>query len=283
MKRRLRGKVFYLNRGSSVFGHIMVALSTALVGGFDAAVAWAQAVEQNMQTPSAYIDYEIKGRRFRVPEKYIDIAPRPDQLNRVNVRQGQFGVAFWLSDGNPSPVRLIFSTTFWPKEPGRPTSGDTDFVVNAYHVEYLPPGEEKKEVLPSQRLQRVFANTLPASERTQETVHGLTCYTTTRTGEHSVFCATPSDTDLDVLFTTRWLESQWPGGRPPNPHWRAEIYSKVDGLLISVSFPETALRRWADVVCRTLTLVRSWHTSRSIAWRMPRATHQLKFINRVSH
>jgi hypothetical protein len=166
--------------------------------------------------------------------------------------------AFWLSDGQPSPARAISLTTYWPKENGRPTGGDSDFVVSAYRIEYLPPGSNDKQSLPSQHLRNALVYYLPAPERTEETAYGLTCYRFTRPGVHRVLCATSSDADYDVL-----LQSDWIGRRPSNPSWQTEIYSKPDGLLIHLRFPEIALPRWADVVCRALTLIRSWEMAPS--------------------
>jgi len=224
------------------------------------ASATAQQREQPMQASHAYADYEINGRRFRVPERYLGGFPSGPANAKpgVFVKTSFIDVTFWLSDGKPSPVRGISLTTYWPKEAGRPSGGDEDFVVYAYRIEYLPPGQEKNEILPSQHLQRAFVQFLPASERTESSAYGLICYRSTQPGVHTVWCATPPGSDPDVLLMSDWLERSWPGGRPPNPSWRADIYSKADGLLISVRFPEVALRRWADVVCRTLTLVRSW-------------------------
>ena len=180
----------------------------------------------------------------------------------MNTTAGQFGFAFWLSDGQPSSVRAISLTTFWPKEPGRPSSGDSDFVVEAYHVEYLPPGEEAKELLPSKGLRNTLSNLYEMTEanRTEDSVNGLICYTSTLEAVHSVTCSTPQSSDPDVILSSHWVKRQWPQGRPPNPAWQVEIFSQEDGLWVWLRFPEIALRRWSDVVCQTLTLIRSWQT-----------------------
>jgi hypothetical protein len=36
------------------------------------------------------------------------------------------------------------------------------------------------------------------------------------------------------------------------------MYSRADGLSARIHFPGEGLRRWQDIVCRTLALVRSW-------------------------
>jgi hypothetical protein len=214
--------------------------------------------EKGMRAPPSFVEYDIRGRRFRVPEKYADSRPRSEALGRVNTTQGQFGFAFWLSDGQPSSVRAVSLTTFWPKEPGRPSSGDSDFVVDAYHVEYLPPGDEAKEVLPSKRLLNTLSHVLPEANRTEDSVYGLICYTSTHQAEHSITCTTPQGSDPEVILSSSWIKRQWPQGGPPNPAWQVEIFSKEDGLWVWLRFPEIALRRWSDVVCQTLTLIRSW-------------------------
>ena len=212
-----------------------------------------------MQTRPSFVEYDIKGRRFRVPEAYLDSRPRPEALGQVNRIQGQFGFAFWLSDGQPSSVRAMSLNTFWPKEPGRPSSGDSDFVVQAYHAVYLPPGEDAKELLPAKRLRNMLSkDDLNEANRIGRLRVRLTCYTSIHQTQHLVACATAPGSDPDVILSSYWVKRQWPQGRPPNPSWEVEIFSKEDGLWVWLRFPETALQRWSDVVCRTLTLIRSW-------------------------
>ncbi|MEK7994134.1 MAG: hypothetical protein AAB403_10060 [Planctomycetota bacterium] len=234
---------------------LLAALQT-VEAGYDGR-AWAQ-TEKDSQTSPAFVEYEIKGRRYRVPEKYLSIPPRADQLGRVNRTQGQFGFAFWLSDGKPSQTRLLSLNTFWPTEAGRSAIGDQDFVVQVVSVTYVPPKDEANEVLPSKKLHNSLIYLAPAPERTEDVAFGLLRYTLVRPGEHLVVAATPSGSDPDVLLRSSWIERHWPRGRPPNPFWRTSVFSKADGLLIELRIPEIALGRWSDVVCQTLTLVRSW-------------------------
>lgn len=215
----------------------------------------AQTRESHQALP-LFVDYEIKGRRFHVPEKYLFSRPRQEELGQVHKTREQFGFAFWLSDSQPSSVRGISLTTFWPKEPGRPSSGDSDFVVSAYKAQYVPPADESKEFLPRKRLHGALRMT--EGSRTEDSVHGLTCYTSTHQQEHLVVCALPSNPALEVVLSSHWIKRTWPNGRPPNPLWQMELFSREDGLWVSLRFPENALSRWPDVVCRTLALVRSW-------------------------
>jgi hypothetical protein len=233
---------------------IFVAVITLLqiVEGSRCAVH-AQSRERAMPS-SIVVEYDIRGKTFRVPERYLggwQATKRPEPI-----KASFFDVAFWLSDGAPSPVRGISLNTYWPKEAGRPTSGDDDFVVSAFHVEYLPTELAQKVVLPSARLQNTLTSLIRPSR--QESVDGLTCYISTHPNVHSVACAPQSSYEFDVLLAANWDKRHWPGGRPPNPSWQLDLYSKKDGLWIWVRFPEVALRRWSDVVCRTLLLVRSW-------------------------
>ena len=207
-----------------------------------------------------HVDYEIEGKRFRVPEPYLGgfTSHWKDARSGRFTRTSYLDVAFWVSDGKPSPVRGISLTTFWPKEAGRPSSGDGDFVVSAFHIEYLPPGKELTEVLPSRRFRNGVEGLMPEPYRSSpELVHGLTCYTNLHPNVHGVSCALDNQ-DLDIVLNADWDRRDWPGGRPPNPLWQMHLYSKTDGLWIWLRFPEVALKRWADVVCQTLTLVRSW-------------------------
>lgn len=213
-----------------------------------------------------YVDYEIRGKIFRVPEAYLGAAPPREQLGQVYRRPQQFGAAFWLSDLKPSPVRIVSLSTYWPKAPGRPSSGDEDFVIIAPTVTYFPPGEEKDIVLPAQRLRNTL-NTFSFHEgnRTQQDEYGLVCYRTTVSGQYDVMCTTPPGADPEVLLRSSWDKRDYPSG-PPNPTLSTNIFSKQDGLSIFLAFPESALRRWSDVVCQTLTLIRSWevpYSSRS--------------------
>lgn len=225
-------------------------------------LGWSGAPQAQIREKGAiptHVDYEIEGKRFRVPEAYLGGFPshwnqaKPGRFTRTDY----FDVAFWLSDGKPSPVRGISLTTYWPKEAGRPPSGDGDFVVSAYHIEYLPPGKELTEILPSRLFQNGLKGRFPEAYRSKELVHGLTCYTNLHPNVHMVSCGLDNQ-EIDIVLNADWDRRGWPGGRPPNPGWEVRLYSKTDGLWIWLRFPEVALRRWADVVCQTLTLVRSW-------------------------
>ncbi len=206
-----------------------------------------------------HVDYEIEGKRFRVPEPYLGGFPRhwKDAKPGTFTRVSYLDVAFWLSDGKPSPVRGISMTTFWPTEAGRPSSGDEDFIVNAFRISYLPPGKELTEVMPSKQFQNALAGLFPEQYRSKELVHGLTCYRHLHPNIHRVFCGLDNQ-QIDIVLDASWDRRDWPNGRPPNPLWQMSFYPKTDGLWISLRFPEVALRCWADVVCQTLTLVRSW-------------------------
>jgi hypothetical protein len=213
--------------------------------------------EERKATSSPIVEYDIRGKRFRVPERYLSgwqATKRPQAV----IRASFFDVAFWLSDGSPSPVRGISLDTYWPRENGRPRSGDEDFVVSAYHVEYLPPDLAQKVVLPAARLQNALTSLRPEATRREESAHGLSCYLSTHPNIHHAICTPTLSPDLDVVLDASWDKRHWPGGRPPNPAWQLDLYSKTDGLWVWIRFPEVGLRRWSDVVCRTLTLVRSW-------------------------
>jgi hypothetical protein len=232
---------------------------------------------EEMASP-AFVEYDLRGKIFRVPERYLggwQATKRPQAV----IRASFFDVAFWLSDGSPSSVRGISLNTYWPKDAGRPNSGDDDFVVSAFHVEYLPPDLAQRVVLPAARLRNSVTSLLAGPERRQEFVYGLTCYNSTQPNIHSVDCAPPLPSDLEVILHSGWDRRHWPGGRPPNPAWQLDLYSKADGLWIWVRFPEVALRRWLDVVCRTLTLVRSWQVPPEQARAGcpgPRTAHAIK-------
>lgn len=205
----------------------------------------------------AYVDYAIAEKVFRVPEPYIDVPPPREQLGRLNtIRQG-FGVAFWLSDRKPSPLRIPSLNTFYPREPGRPSSGERDFVVVARTVTYLPPDLAQQTVLPRQRLANGLRTYIfGEGNRVQFSMYGLECYRTTLPTQHGIMCTTPANAPVDVLLRIDWNLRDYPDG-PPNPSWGAYVYSKSDGLWIFLSFPDV-LSRWSDVICETLSLVRSW-------------------------
>lgn len=219
----------------------------------------AQTREKGMPSPPAYVDYAIRGKVFRVPEPYLDVPPSRDQLGHLNTRQQAFGFAFWLSDLKPSPVRVLSLTTHWPKAAGRPTSGDQDFIVAVRRVTYLPPGAEKEIVLPAQQVRNTLQTyNFLEQNRTEDITYGLTCYRTRVPTQHSLLCTTPPGADPDVVLKSSWDRRHHAPEGPPNPTWGTEIFSREDGLSIFLTFPEIALRRWSDVVCQTLTLIRSW-------------------------
>jgi hypothetical protein len=247
----------------------LVAISLAIALAAASQPAWyparsahAQAREQQAQSPPGPVDFDLSGRLLRIPERYLAVDHVRAGGRTVNsgsaVPQEAVNVAFWLSDGKPSPVRGMYLTTAWPAEAGRPSGTAADFVVSAHWVQHvakeLPAGLQS----PSQHLQSALVYWLPPAERIESERHGLKCYALTRPGLHRVMCATPAGADPDVLLSADWDEKAWTGGRPPNVQWQGEIYSRADELFIRVRFPEIALARWSDVVCRTLNLVRSW-------------------------
>jgi hypothetical protein len=142
--------------------------------------------------------------------------------------------------------------------PGRPASGDRDFVVIARIVTHFPPGSEK-EMLPLRQRLRNTLDTYSFREenRIEQVEHGLSCYRTTLSTAYSVMCITPSGSDPEVILRSSWSRRDQPSG-PPNPTLATEIFSRHDGLSIFLNFPEVAFGRWSDVVCQTLTLIRSW-------------------------
>ena len=131
--------------------------------------AYAQAIEQQIPA-QMYVDYRLNGALYRVPEKYLYNQPSAKELGALNTTANQFSFAFWLPDREPSQTRMISLTTFWPREPSRPSSGDNDFVVEVVSVQILPAGEEEKEVLPSRRLRNTLAYLLPEPERAEDTM-----------------------------------------------------------------------------------------------------------------
>lgn len=238
-------------------GRSSILLAIAFLAAVLAPVV-AQSRSDGSASPPAYVDYEIKGKLFRVPEPYIDVPPAREQLGRLNTIQQGFGVAFWLSDRKPSPLRIPSLNTYYPRETGRPSSGDQDFIVAARTVTYLPPDLARRSVLPSQRFANSLKNNFFFQEgnRIEFSIHGLNCYRTTVLTQHAILCATPADASVDVLLSIGWNLRDYPNG-PPNPSWGAYVFSKSDGLSLFLSFPDV-LSRWSDVICETLSLVRSW-------------------------
>ena len=177
-------------------GRSSILLAIAILAA-DLAPVVAQSRSDGSAPPPAYVDYEISGKLFRVPELYIDIPPAREQLGRVNTRQQGFGVAFWLSDRKPSPLRVPSLNTYYPRETGRPASGDQDFIVAARTVTYLPPDLARRSVLPSQRLANSLTSYLfQEGNRIEFSIHGLNCYRTTVPTQHGIMCATPADTSV---------------------------------------------------------------------------------------
>lgn len=237
-------------------GRSSILLAIAFLAAALAPVV-AQARGDGSAQPPAYVDYEISGKLFRVPEPYIDVPPAREQLGRLNTRQQGFGVAFWLSDRKPSPLRVPSLNTYYPRETGRPASGDQDFIVAARTVTYLPSDVARRSVLPSQRLANMLkTNLFQEGNRIEFSIHGLNCYRTTVPSQHAILCATPAGASVDVLLSIGWDLRDFPNG-PPNPSWGAHVFSKSDGLSMFLSFPDV-LNRWSDVICETLSLVRSW-------------------------
>jgi hypothetical protein len=216
----------------------------------------AQAIPPRSQSSLTYVDYEIRGQRLRIPEKYLGGWQATGPTGRV-IEASWIDFAFWVSDGAPSPVRGISVSTSWPNAPGRPSSGASDFVVAVSHAEYVPPGDEGKHVLPSTRLSNSLTYLLSEPDRIEDRAFDLIRYTSTRPSIHRIICATPAGADPQVALRIDWLESNWRDGRPPNPQWQAHLFSS-DGFLVALRFREVGLNRWSDVVCQTLRLLRSW-------------------------
>ncbi len=244
-------------------------LSAAVATHFGSQPTFAQNVERQMTAPRAFVDYNIEGKRFHVPEKYLGGSQVIDRSGKL-IEASWFDFTFWLSDGKPSPVRAISLTTFWPVEPGRPSVGETDFVVHVYRAQYVSPSKERELVfpsLPSQWLSSILTHRIALPQRKEDAIYGLSRYTLTVPGVHLIACATPGGSDPDVILESDWIERDWSGGRPPNPFWQTQIFSKRDGLLIGLRFPEIALSR-----CPTSCVEPSHCSGRGRSHRFNRAS-----------
>lgn len=188
-------------------------------------------------------DHTFDGVHYRIPASYVLPGTTWEHLF----------FTFWISDGKPEGVGVPAMGTsgragrfYWPPEPGRPSFSSDDFLVNVR--EAVPMDATRgRAYVDHQRMRG------PSSGGQVTSEGGLECrnYPTT-----AKYCYTRSNEDPDVAMDLRL----W-GAKPLDRVWEMTLYSKVDALLVKITFPGVGQSRWPEVVCRTLLFVRSWRVS----------------------
>lgn len=192
-------------------------------------------------------DYTIDGVQFRVPVTYMRPSSDP------NYQYQHLNFAFWLSDGKPigKNVPPIGAKErqgpgwYWPPEPGRPYLSKEDFLV--FVAEAIPM--DAILGLRRQKWPRQWAGSSATPPITRE--YGLDCRNS-RTDAKTCFTQLHEDPDVSMYLQ---------GWRSGNTDWQMKFYSRTDALWVKLAFPDLGQPRWAEVVCRTLRLVRTWRVS----------------------
>jgi len=215
------------------------------------------------QVGNQAIEIEVSGVLLRIPSEYFQGDLRSLAMKRLGgawslrfdngvLKADEIAYRFWLSDGKPPKTVDSGPAFFWPPEPGRASSSAEDFVVEAYSIRYLSAKEAARirPFLPMPPLQ---------SELEEKSVfEGIECRTYRRTAH--IRCQTPANADPSVKINSlRPLNSF-------NP-WisMAVFYRADDNLDFGVYFPAIGLRRWPEIVCITVAMLRSWRAVNGLA------------------
>jgi hypothetical protein len=217
--------------------------------------ALGQGGGQGAFVPKAFYVLNVKGERFKVPGGYVfptayrGYSPHPPDWPDPNRRySGLMDFDFWLADGKPSQHRMYYTSTFWPPEAGRPTSGIEDFIVSVVGAVYEPDDDLTRKQVNERRWRE---DRVAKGGMSVETAFGLTCYTP-KVRRLPELCVTPLEADPVVM-----IQSLADGSRSVE----MQFHSRIDKFFVELHFPQIALSRWQDVVCRTLLLIRSWRVS----------------------
>ncbi len=199
--------------------------------------------------------------RFRVPLEYFR-PPTPEALKASKGLQlfyryekgvlhaKDLSFSFWISDlkrpripvGTPQQ-KLVGPGMFWPPEPGRPYLVAHDFVVRVVDALPTKPGFVPLDVK-------------IGPDRTVERYGRLTCGTDQGSPPH-ILCHTPIDDEI-VVSAHGNLHMPVQAGYGS---MRMYVYSRPDRLHIRMDLPFQAIPRWEEVVCNTLSLIRTWRVS----------------------
>jgi hypothetical protein len=213
-------------------------------------------------------EIEVNGVLFRIPRDYFPVSTevlkegkKPDRsfwLDKGSLKGNYIGFGFWLSDSKPlwngwrslPHQQLVGSRVFWPPEPGRPYLTPDDFFVRV--VDLYP--RDANAALEGQKAVRGGEF---GPNRTVEEYGQLKCGID-KSNPSPILCRNPIADDPAVYIS---------GGAPIRSAdgafvaMRMYFYSRADGLQARVDFPGHGLPRWEEIVCKTLSLVRTWRVS----------------------
>ncbi len=224
------------------------------------------------QSQSAVTELQIGDMTLRVPREYFSL--NVDAIGRnASKATSQYWMEagrlhghglsfeFWISDAKPlaSEMRNLSAFShprvgighFWPPEAGRARLSGDEFLV---HVVEVAP----RDVDSALRGQLALRPKSMDSKRSAQTFGSLTCGVDQNNVNHVTYvCSAPIDADPMVYISGSHV------GDPQADYssMRMYLYSRADGLNVRIDFPDQGLPRWQEIICKTLSLFRSWRAS----------------------
>lgn len=211
------------------------------------------------------IAVEVGGAAFRVPATYLNFdsdrlkgkdrpngsLPRPEG-SVIGIEN--LGFRFWLSDRAPlwigarslPPQALVGPGFYWPPQPARPFLTASDFLV---HVNVRPLSQQQ-----GMAGQAMLRGTGLPTDRKIETYGRLSCAINWNRPT-PILCSNPIEDGPPVYIhgSARFVFKEGSYSA-----MRLYFYSRAEELLGTIDFPEHGLPRWEEIVCQTLSLLRSW-------------------------
>ena len=201
---------------------------------------------------SAFVEFEVKGRRFRVPAGYLLPWPSPDQLGHLNHFRG-FGFAFWMPDKRWVERNPFFLPDFRPTEEGRGPPARESYVVFVRNVNVIGPTDSEGYVTPEQGYKNWITGVLQPSLFVERVRSDLNLVEIERPPGPlaTTYKHLPGANPQILIDCTR----DDPG---INPSCAGNVYFQKDGVAVFVQFSLTALPDWRFILQSARDLIRSW-------------------------